>query len=555
MYSVSFYFQVIGLNLTFQSSCVAYIASKLPQPLSNMKKSLLPILLLGCPALAHAQVPTGPWREVNTTSVGGGTYTNPNYAIDQLVTLSPTFTWGLAYDAALPAGSPVRNKSVRVINAAGTDFDFNDITGTAGFQATNISVPAGVPNNLTAVCGQFAPAGASSGGEVVRTTTGGLTWRKISTAAMFAVPGRFCQWAYLFDANAGVAVGDPTPALPGAPTSFECWYTTNASTPAATAVTWTRASAPAPLDANETLRLGTYAAVGSSLWAGTAHLVNGVPGPCRVLRSTDRGHTWTAYATPMTMGEIQHLAFKDALHGLAYTHSTTAGSELMTTADGGLTWTLQTLPDPTTADSLRGRFYWYGVAAIPNVGFMSFGGAVARPRRLSEIGASFSCEGIGKSWVDVDKGRRRINGYTTYFSASFMASGNNGYSGYFGSVTPSNPLQQLPYEPGGFFQVNAGATTPACLLPNRAAATALFPFTISPNPSLGGRFRLNFTETVVPGTQLAVFDALGRLVLQRNRFPTGFAPLELDLSKVPAGLYILHLTSSAGTAAHKLVVE
>ena len=456
---------------------------------------------------AVAQVPvraarTGPWAGVNNSRVA----TPPSWDIVQLVTLAPTFTWGMGYQRSSP-GYVYSLGSVRATNAAGTEFSQYPITGSPYAQPTNISVPAGVLGNTTAFVGAYGapgPVNIPHGGEVLRTTDGGLTWRTITTT-QFPNPGGFCNWVHAFDANTVVAGGDPLDLPPGAgPGPFEFWYSTNASGPVA-AVTWTRANTPAPLSVDELALVGAYTAVGDAIWAGTSNTTSNPPSPVRVLRSTDRGRNWTAALTPMT-GSVPHLAFKDQLHGLAFT-VLASGLQVMTTADGGLTWTMQTPPNPTTADTLRGKFYQAGIAAIPNVGFVSYGRAIANNRNRSNRGASFSPDGV--TWTDID------NGGEEYLSASFLQCGPVGFQGYLGgSTAPATPTSAGGT--GGIYQV-----ANSCALLTSKPAAHRPALAVVPNPSPTGVFELQLDEALVGAAHLLVTDALGRTVVARSLAATG----------------------------------
>jgi photosystem II stability/assembly factor-like uncharacterized protein len=93
---------------------------------------------------------------------------------------------------------------------------------------------------------------------------------------------------------------------------------------------------------------GAFAASGTNIatfgksnaWIGT-----GAGASARVLRTNDRGRTWTVAETPMPSGPssgIFSIAFRDARHGVIvggdYTKEKEAVANLAVTSDGGLTW-------------------------------------------------------------------------------------------------------------------------------------------------------------------------------------------------------------------------
>jgi photosystem II stability/assembly factor-like uncharacterized protein len=108
---------------------------------------------------------------------------------------------------------------------------------------------------------------------------------------------------------------------------------------------WARLPAdrlPAAL-ANE----GAYAASGTNVATlGKDHVWIGTTAS-RVLRSADRGKTWTVAQTPLPTSQaagIFSVAFRDEWHGVAvggdYQKEAQAVDNVAVTADGGRTWTL-----------------------------------------------------------------------------------------------------------------------------------------------------------------------------------------------------------------------
>ncbi len=171
---------------------------------------------------------------------------------------------------------------------------------------------------------------------IYKTADGGLTWvlqfRNTNPAAFFDC---FAFW----DANSGVAFSDPVDG------KFLIIRTTDAG------ATWNevpRENIPAALPGE-----AAFAASGTCVSVfGADHAWIGTGGSAsRVLRSTDRGRSWSAAATPIAGGSpssgIYSIAFFNALDGAIvggdYLKERESGANFARTADGGQTW----IPGPS----------------------------------------------------------------------------------------------------------------------------------------------------------------------------------------------------------------
>ena len=122
---------------------------------------------------------------------------------------------------------------------------------------------------------------------------------------------------------------------------------------------------------------------GGRAWIGTGN------GPAaRVLRTDDRGRSWTVATAPLASGEasgITSLAFRDTLHGVALGgrigNPDEHADNVAVTRDGGRTWSLAGRP-PFTGAIYGGR-YVPGAAAPALVAVGPRGAARAARHRLS----------------------------------------------------------------------------------------------------------------------------------------------------------------------------
>lgn len=170
----------------------------------------------------------------------------------------------------------------------------------------------------TAYVPLFRQAGALPQGIYV-TTDGGATWNQQTTAA-FSNAASFPNVVHFFDANNGFCQGDPING------DFELYTTTDGGT------TWTLVpvdNIPAPAS-GEWGVVGYYSAIGDNIWFGT--------NKGRVYYSTDKGLNWGVTATTLTNKYVD-VKFADALHGIAMDKSAATTGAMSETFDGGLTWT------------------------------------------------------------------------------------------------------------------------------------------------------------------------------------------------------------------------
>lgn len=486
-----------------------------------MKKSLLLLGLLGMTSGLHAQVTTlGPWVEVNTPNSSA---IAPGYVIRDVNTLSPNVAWFVAEEISTSAGTIPKEFFV-TNNAAGDQFDFGALNavgngGASGYQAGNIS---GI-SALVAVAATYPAMG--TGGEILRTTNGGVSWTKVSTAAQFnGGQGGFCNFVHMFNANEGVSLGDPTAGY------FEILRTSNGG------VAWTRnsqATSPVPIG-GEYGQARSFFARGNTIWAGTGSPV--ATDPARVLKSTDKGVTWTASAlTPLLEG-ISRLAFKDDLNGIAYNVKANAAGtaigevNVIRTSDGGATWSSITPVNAATGsffyqdiDALNGRYYSVG-SRFPS----------AAPFAAADLGSSTSTDGI--NWTQISSSR----GFT---AIDVVAGTTANPAGYTGFATDAKGV-------GGIYK----ASNIALATRNAALQGTL---SVYPNPSATGLFSVDLGTYLKAGAQLTVVDVLGRQVLAQvlNATAIGSRTLNLDLSAEKTGVYTLQIRTEAGIATQKLVVE
>ena len=196
--------------------------------------------------------------------------------------------------------------------------------------------------------------GNGEASRIYKTTDAGEHW---DAQFLNKDPRVFLDAMIFADARHGVVIGD---SIDG---QFYLLATSDGG------VTWTRATglpAALPNEGAFSASGSNIAIAGSNVWIGT-----GAATQARVLRSNDRGRTWSVSATPLTSNAssgIFSVAFRDALHGVVvggdYRQEKERSDNCALTSDGGVTWTLVTGPT-----GLSG--YRSAVAFIPGPGATS----------------------------------------------------------------------------------------------------------------------------------------------------------------------------------------
>jgi photosystem II stability/assembly factor-like uncharacterized protein len=247
-------------------------------------------------------------------------------------------------------------------------------------------------------------SGSGESSRIYKTTDAGESWNLQYTNPDSA--GFFDCMAF-WDANHGAVYGD---AVDG---SLVLLTTSDGSK-------WSRvptAALPAALPGE-----GGFAASGTCLithgdsigWIGT-----GAASTARVLKTTDRGSTWTAFSTPIVSGTgssgIMTLGFFDDLRGIVaggvISSQNTHSASVAVSADGGSTWSLAGHP------VMPGAIY--GIAVVP---------AADAPTvvAVGPGGANFSSDN-GATWKQLDS--------LEYWSVGFSATGVGWAVGPEGRIT------------------------------------------------------------------------------------------------------------------------
>ncbi len=354
-------------------------------------------------------------------------------------------------------------------------------------------------SDLVAYAAAYPTLPTARGG-IWKTTDGGTTWTKQTTAA-FSDPNSFTDLVYFWNANDGVAFGD---AIDG---YYEIYTTSNGGD------LWTRvASTPSliPINSQEWAIVNNFEVRDNTIWVGTFE--------GRIIKSADKGLSWSAMETPIDSNDgiaSADIAFTDQNNGLIQTNI----YQLYATADGGSTW----------SEVANANIRNFNIAAIPDMpnAYISIGEDINEAIR----GSSFTLDG-GVTWenvndfideLDIDGGQIAI------------LNSNNAFAGGFSNSPTVGGIYKLG--DGVFFRLTQLAVT------SFSDDKSIKAF---PNPTSGV---LNITGKNIK--QVVVSDVLGKQIAS-----TTYGSLEnvtVDFDSFVGGVYFLSVTNEIGTSVLKVV--
>ena len=275
-----------------------------------MKKTLLITLFMLIGLYSYGQSIT--WTPVWTG------FSTDNRAVDFIHVKNYQVAWGVAIDGA------DRNNTIRALtktsDGANTWTAIDPLSANGVFDQ-GVSMVFGKSADEAYVALYKNNIGAN---KLIKTVDGGANWSDAMPSNMYSNSNSFLNIVYFFDDNNGLLQGDPING------EFELYTTSDGGQ------TWLPvpgSDIPNP-QANEFGYVHGYAHAGNSFWFTTS--------TGRLYKTSDMGHTWTAYSTPIpdfggvvTNGVYGNVTFKDDNEGWILKNDKT----LYHTTDGGATWT------------------------------------------------------------------------------------------------------------------------------------------------------------------------------------------------------------------------
>ncbi len=448
-------------------------------------------------------------------------FTNDTVGFYEISIPDKNTAWSVCYDGwiGLLSGRPMLD-FIRTTDAGAT-WSRGKLGNDYTLRASNISAIDGqeawvAMHKIGPVPGNYYGSFGKGGG-VFHTEDGGLTWEHTNPGELFdnnSVP----RFVHFKDKNHGIAVGDPNGGY------FEIYITNNKGKK------WKRVAQeniPAA-NPNEIAWISGYYVIGNTVWFGTDQ--------GRMYKSEDFGKTWTVLTVDPIPGTYVHeIAFlDDGLTGIAHLRGR-GRTFVFSTTDGGLTWTNYFQP----ANWKNSR-----VTAVP--GTNAFVSTAIHGNPLFR-GSAVSYD-AGQTWTEIEN--QSSKAACRFFDA------NTGYAG--GLYVTGHPL----FGTGGFFKSEIVFQTPSST-DNSVTATA------GRQPAAGQDKLLNETAVkIYPSPardviNLVLQDALlnaqgvvsiyslnGKL-LQSTKL-TGARSMQLNVSSLPAGVYMIRIASKTQTI-NKLV--
>ncbi|HRC33138.1 MAG TPA: T9SS type A sorting domain-containing protein [Bacteroidia bacterium] len=362
---------------------------------------------------------------------------------------------------------------------------------------SNSSVAGLVSSCITAVDANNAWVSmwntAGGTGKIMHTADGGATWTHQATAA-YAGAAAFPNFVHFWDLNIGVTMGDPNGGY------FEIYTTVDGGT------TWTRvptANIPAELNGEFGI-VNVFTTQGAStIWFGT--------NVGRIYKSTDYGVTWTVATTPYAGIYIGSIAFKDANNGIAFSADQTSVDDVISTNDGGATWT--TIANATTGGLTFRNAACY-VPGTPGTYIACSAG---------QTGGSLFSNDDGNTWNVIDADPHTDVEFTSDID------------GFGGTLTQDGGSIYQIYKWTGPVGISEIAnTTNANVFPNPATDKI-------------------FVKTN-NATQYEIVNVTGQSIAKQQIVYTG-ANLTIDVRNLQSGIYFLRLIQNDGTLSTNKFVK
>lgn len=340
---------------------------------------------------------------------------------------------------------------------------------------------------------------------IMHTTDGGQSWqRQFETG--YSSPSSYINFVHFWDAQNGLAVGDPAVSDSSTTAFFEIYTTADGGQ------NWTRVSSdsiPSPLS-DEFGYGGDYFVVGDNVWFTTINYTTGAWR--RVFRSNNRGRSWKAATA---LGGF--LSFSDATHGVVRTR-TGNNAVIRYTSNGGANWAILP-PIPNVFIS--------SLVLIPQSGYLL---AVWREDNVSGPFNTMISTDLGQTWTEIGDGSEHA-GNAKFYSPSI---------GYAGEWQPaSHPTRMYKYTGDPLTGLFSGQTLEASI-------------ELSPNPA-SDVLRVAISAEKPEQYVVMINDSQGNLAYKQVLDKSAGGQMQIGLGGLTPGLYTLTVSNIRGHSTQKFI--
>ena len=390
-------------------------------------------------------------------------------------------------------------------------------TSDGGNTWTGGTIPMGPEPYASNICPISANTAWASGLDldfvnyVLRTDDGGVTWTR-QLEDKFAEATSYVDFVHFWDANNGVAMGDPAVSDTDTIPFYEIYTTTDGGT------SWTRvpsSNIPLPIP-GEFGSSGYYEVAGDYVWFGSLESENF--SSKRLYRSKDRGYHWEEL--PATEDLVGIFSFADSLHGINLKRISPNVVKVHYTTDGGDTW--------TERPSLFGADFTSSAVLIPNSLYIL---AVRRSNNVTGPFKTILSKDLGQTWIEL--------GVTEHAAPMKFSSPTTGYAGEWQSTTHATRMYKYAGSP--LSGLLSGQTLNAAI-------------TVSPNPTTDVA-NLHITVAEPAAFTLLLHDGSGKLIERQELEKTADGTARFELQQLPAGLYTLTVSSDKGFLTRSIVKQ
>jgi len=437
-----------------------------------MKKKLLFLIMMSSFA-ANSQF----WSEKATG------FADANRTLSSISIVDTSVIWAIALDnSAVPDYTIKEFTKSTDGGETWTPGAINLGANTSGLGITSISA---ISDQIAWI--SAAPDVSDLGG-VWKTTDGGLTWTKQTTALFNNPIDSYTSFVHFWDASNGVTGGDTESG------SFEIYTTSDGGT------NWNRvigSNIPASLD-GETGYVGVTSVIGNTFWFGTS--------ASRIFKSMDKGLSWTATDSAVSTDFLRdRFTFSDVLKGLLAKYTLDQPTILYSTNDGGSNWI------PVISSGTISKDH---IAYIPGTS-IAVSSQEKNTSNGGNAGSSYSLDD-GVTWTTIDTGV--FHGSLAFLNDTFGFSAGVNTNATTGGISKFTgiPLKNPSFD-------------------NNKQIAAY------PNPTNGILYLKSETSLI---KEASVFDLLGKQVYQSNF--SALNNVNMDLKSLQSGAYLLKVTSDSG---------